>query len=102
MMRVLRWLIVGLGLSLLALSLALHYRIGARFDFGAPPAAPPIASDGMIRIEKFGQKQTFIIRVFDNRTDAERLCGKDNIMQWEELPPTHSRADAFSCRSDLP
>jgi hypothetical protein len=101
-MRLLRWLIVGTGLSLFALALALHYRIDALFDFGASPAASPTASDGMIRFEKFGQKQTFIIKVFDNRSEAERVCGKDNIMQWEELTPTHSRDGGFSCRSDLP
>jgi len=76
-MRLLRWLFVGAGLSLLALSISLHYRIDAGFDFRAPRAASPTAS---IRIKKFGSKQTFIVKVFGTRGEAEPKCGRDNIM----------------------
>jgi hypothetical protein len=101
-MRWLRWLIVGAGLSLLALSILLHYRIDAPFDFGAPPAAVPTGSDGTIRIRKFGIEQTFIIRVFDTRAEADSMCGSDNIMQWEVITPTESKDGRYSCRSELP
>jgi len=100
-MRLLRWLFVGLGLSLLALSLSLHYRIDARFNFGAPPATSPTASEGTIRVKKFGLEQTFIVKVFDTRGEAEHICGRDNIMQWEEITPTESKDGPYSCRSDL-
>jgi hypothetical protein len=101
-MRLLRWLIGGAGLSLFALSLALHYRIDARFDFGAPPAPSPTASDGTIRVKKFGLEQELIVKVFDARDEAERICGRDNIMQWEKITRTESKDGRYSCRSDLP
>jgi hypothetical protein len=103
MMRLLQWLIVGASLSLLALSLLLHYRIDARSNFRAPPAAPsPTASDGTIRVKKFGSEQTFILKVFDTRDEAERICGRNNLFQWEELTSTESKDGRYSCRSDLP
>ena len=100
-MRWLRRLIVGAGLSLLALSIVLHYRIDARFDFGAPPASSPIASDATVRVTKFGSEQAFIVSVFGTRDEAERICGSDNIMQWEEITPTESKDGPYGCRSDL-
>jgi hypothetical protein len=71
----LRRLIVGAGLSLLALSIFLHYRIDARFDSRAPPVATSAASNGIMRIKKFGIEETFIVRAFDIRGDGERICG---------------------------
>ena len=68
MTRLLRWLIVAAGLSLFTLSHALHYRIDTYFHFEAPPAAPTIAPDGMVRVELFGLEQKLAVRVFDNRT----------------------------------
>jgi len=100
-MRMLRWLIVGAGMSLLALSMSLHYRIDARFDVGAPPAAFSTAPDGTIRIEKFGSEQTFIVKVFDTRGEAERICSKGNVLRWEEITPTESRDGGYGCRYDL-
>jgi len=99
-MRLLRWLIVGAGLSLLALSISLHWN-DARFDFGAPPAASPTASGGTIRVKQFGLEQTFTVNVFDTRSEAERRCGRDNVMRWEEITPTESRDRGYSCRSAL-
>lgn len=100
-MRLLHWLIIGAGLSLFALSILLHYRIGARFDFGASQAASLTASEGTIHIRKFGSEQTFIVRVFDTRGEAERICGDGNVMRWEEITTTENKAGRYSCRSDL-
>src|SRR5262249_42196824 len=100
-MRLLRWLIVGAGLSLLALSISLHYRIDARFDIRAPPAASSTASGGTIQVEQFGLKQTFAVKVFDTRSEAERTCGRGNIMRWEEISPKESKGGPYGCRSDL-
>ncbi len=101
-MRLFRRLIVGTGISVLALSISLQYGIDARFIFGAPPATSPVASDGTIRVKKFGLEQTFIVWAFDTRSEAESICGRDNIMQWEEITPTGSKDGRYSCRSDLP
>jgi hypothetical protein len=100
-LRMLRWLIAGASLSLLALSISLHYRIDARFDFRAPPVASSAPSDGIMRIKKFGIEETFIVRAFDTRGDAERICGRDNVMQWEEITPKESKGGRYSCRSDV-
>ena len=100
-MRLLRWLFVGTGLSLFALSISLHYRNDAHFDFSVPPAASPTASGGTIQVKKFGLKQTFAVKVFDTRTEAERTCGEDNIMRWEEITGTKSKGGMYSCRSAL-
>jgi hypothetical protein len=97
-MRLLQWLIVGTSLSLLALSLVLHYRIDARFNFRAPPAPSPTASEGTIRVKKFGLEH-FIIKVFDTRDEAERICGRDNVLRWEEVTSTESKDGRYSCRS---
>ena len=100
-MRSLRWLIVGAGLALLALSISLHYRLDARLNFGTPRATSATASESTIRVEKFGSKQTSIVKVFDTRDEAVRVCGTDNIMQWEEITPPESKDGKYSCRSDL-
>jgi hypothetical protein len=101
MMRLLRWLIVAAGLSLFTLSLALHYRIDTYLDYEAPPAAPTIAPDGMVRVELFGLEQKLAVRVFDNRTDAEHACGKDDVIQWHEIPSRRRSTDGkYSCHSD--
>ena len=103
-MRLLRWLFVGVGLSLFALSLALHYRIDAYFEsFGAPSAAfPADQSERAISVRKFGSEQMFSVLEFKNRSDAVRACGEDNIMRWEVITRTQSHDGGYSCRSDLP
>jgi hypothetical protein len=101
-MRLLRWLIVAAGLSLLVLSMSLHYPIDPASIFAAPRLPSPNVSDGTIRVRKFGLEQTFIVKAFGTRAEAEHVCGKDNIMQWEVITRTESKDGRFSCRSDLP
>jgi hypothetical protein len=75
-----KWLFV-------ALVLALAIYLGT-FDVllkpKAPPPAPPVASS------------TFPVRPFNSRSEAEHVCGENNIMAFEELTPTESK-DAFIC-----
>jgi hypothetical protein len=85
-MRLLRSLIVVAGLSLLGFSMLLHYGIDPASIFAAPRLPSPIASDGTIRVRKFGLEQTFIVKAFGDRDEAEHACGNGR----------------FSCRSDLP
>lgn len=102
-MRLLRWVIVGAGLSLLGLSLATHYRIDAYyFDFVESQAASLPASNGTIRVEKFGIRETRIVKLFASRTEAESACGAGNILQWERITRTGSEDGGFSCASDMP
>src|SRR5262249_28468053 len=99
-MRLLRWLIVGAGLSLLALSISLHWN-DARFDFGAPPAASPTASGGTIRVKQFGLEQTSPDKVSHPRRGAGRRGGKKNVGGGEETPPKKSGARGYSSPSFL-
>jgi hypothetical protein len=57
-MRLLRWVIAGAGLSLLALSMSLHHRIDTASIFGAPRMPSSTAFDGTTRVKKFGQDQS--------------------------------------------
>jgi hypothetical protein len=102
-MRLLRWLIVAASLSLLALSMSLHYRLDDRFaDFGAPSATfPTDQSERTISVQQFGSEQTLSVTEYKNRSDALRACGEDNIMQWEVITRTESKDGGYSCRSDL-
>lgn len=85
------------------LSLALHYQIDTYFDFEAPPDAPTIAPDGMIRgVKMFGLEQELTVRVFDNRSEAERTCGKDDVIQWEKITRRGSwDGERYNCIPDL-
>jgi len=83
-MPLLRWLIAGAALSLFALSLWFHIGVGARFSVGGPPAASPT-------------ERTVPFKKFDTRSEAGRICGKNNTTHMEEITPTESKDAGYTC-----
>jgi hypothetical protein len=78
-----KWLFVTLVLAL-AIYLGMH-------DVLFKPKAPPVAPSTY---------ETFNIKAFKTRSEAEDTCGKNNVMYSEEITPTESR-DVYICSDQM-
>jgi len=87
-MRLLRTLLVSVGLSLFAVSAWFELGLHARFlDWTEPPLSDRYPGKWIDR--------------YETRKDAEAACGEDNVFQTEIVRRTGTLDGPFVCRSDL-
>jgi len=86
--RIITAVIVGVSLVAAGFAFLVHLgKAGIRSNFGAPPAASSTREE----------YPSIIFKKFDARSEAERVCGKNNITHIEEITPTESKDAGYTC-----